>query len=49
MLSRYGLNSPYLPPTFVEYKKRFIGEEVKEGLGYNLQTDIIIAEKPKIK
>lgn len=49
LLYKQGLKSNYLPQTFGEYKSKFISEEAKDGLGYNLITDIVIAEKQKVK
>lgn len=49
MIDKQGIGKHTLPPTFGAYKKRFIDEEVKEELGYNLNTDIIVTEKEKTK
>ena len=48
-LEKQEITSHELPPTFVEYKKRFIDEEVKQTLGYSIPTDIVISTKTKVK
>ena len=48
MLGKQDIGIHSLPETFGKYKMRYIEEETKETLGYNLPTDIIVAEKRKI-
>lgn len=45
MIDKQGIGKSTLPPTFGEYKKRFIDEEVKEFLGFSLPIDILVVEK----
>jgi len=49
MISKQNLGNHNLPETFGKYKMRYIEEEVRETLGYNLPTDIVVAEKRKSK
>lgn len=45
MIDKQGIGKNTLPPTFGEYKKKFIDEEVQKILGFYLPTDIIVVEK----